>query len=154
MNKRKGLMIIAASLLLIGAVSVKPAMAYFTDTHQASGAVLGKYEITPHEEVQGLTKVISVENTGDYPVYARVQLFAGSTVDLIFEADKSSGWTKGLDGFYYYNNKLDAGQTSTQLYVQVDPNGQEAESFNVVVVEEAAMIDAAGNPQWDEGGEH
>ena len=101
MNKRKGLMIIAASLLLIGAVSVKPAMAYFTDTHQATGAVLGKYEITPHEEVQGLTKVISVENTGDYPVYARVQLFAGSTVDLIFEADKSSGWTKGVEGFYY-----------------------------------------------------
>ena len=60
MNKKK-IMIISASLLMLAAVSVKPAMAYFTDTHKSVGTVMfGNIDITPHERLMALPKQLQL----------------------------------------------------------------------------------------------
>ena len=148
--KKKTLIITAAALLMLGAVAVKPAMAYFTDTHSAEGTVrFGKYEITPHERVNGFEKTIWVENTGDYPVYARVKVFAGSTHPLTYETE-NTGWELKADGFYYFNQIIEPKKTSNQMKVKIDPNGDKGEEFNVIVIEEAAKVKADGTAAWDE----
>ena len=146
---KKKILIVAASLLLLGAVGVKPAMAYFTATHESSGvASFGHIEITPHEKIDGFTKSITIENTGDNPVYVRVQLFAGSTHKLTVAAGSSSKWDKDADGFYYYSDKLEAGATTETLSVTVDSNGETAKEFNVIVVSEATGVKADGSHSW------
>lgn len=149
MNKKK-VLIIAASVLMLGAVAVKPAMAYFTDTQKASGTVkLGKYEITPYEEVEGMEKKISIKNTGDYPVYTRVKVFAGSTHGLSFETDKSTDWSQKGE-YYYYDKILEVNATTPELVVKIDPKSETKEQFNVVVVEEACRVNADNSASWDE----
>ena len=149
MNKKK-VLIIAASVLMLGAVSIKPAMAYFTDTHSATGTVkFGKYEITPYEEVDGMTKKISIKNTGDYPVYTRVKVLAGSTHGLTFDKENSTDWYD-KDGYYYYDKVLDVDSETSKLLVTIDPNDENKEEFNVIVVEEACRADKDGNPVWNE----
>ena len=152
MNKKK-IIVIAASLLLLGSIAVKPALAYFTDSHTAKGAVsvtLGEYKIVPDEEVDGLTKTIYVKNTGDFPVYARVKVFVGSTHGLKFEEDKSDDWRYvSSDEFYYYDKILQPTDTSKPLVVTIDPKNETSETFNVIVVEEATLVDSDGNYNWD-----
>ena len=145
MNKKK-LVIIAASLLMLGAVTVKPAMAYFTDTHQANGQVqFSHIEITPYEEVYGLTKKITIENTGKEAVYARIKVFAGDTHPLTFQG---ADWNEKND-YYEYDKVLQVGDTSEPILVTIDPAIEDAEEFNVIVVEEACGLDKDGNPTWD-----
>lgn len=149
-NKKK-IIIIAASLLLLGAVGVKPAMAYFTATHESSGVVnFGHMEITPHEKIDGFTKSITIENTGEQPVYVRVQFFAGSTHKLTTTLTSSSKWSKNEDGFYYYSQQLAAGKTTETLAVKVDPEGETADYFNVIVVSEATGVKEDGSYDWNE----
>jgi IS605 OrfB family transposase len=75
--KYRKYLLVAAALVVIGATSIKPAMAYFTDSHQASGTVtvyLGDMEITPDEKAYDWTKEITVENTGDYDVFVHTRV--------------------------------------------------------------------------------
>ncbi|MBO5617749.1 MAG: hypothetical protein J5901_05330 [Pseudobutyrivibrio sp.] len=152
MNKKK-IMIISASLLMLAAVSVKPAMAYFTDTHKAVGTVkFGSYEITPHEKVENNVKKITVENTGDYPVFARVKVLAGHTHDLEFDKSASKDWTLKDDGYYYYDNPIDVKELSSELVIKISDNADtdDADTFNVIVVEEATKVADDGTAKWDE----
>ncbi len=151
MNKKKYL-VVAASLLLLGAVAVKPAMAYFTDTHSAVGqAGFGHYEITPDEKVSGTTKTITVKNTGDYPVFVRVKLFAGSTHGLNFKESASANWSLGSrDEFYYFSKSIEPGESTGELVVDIDANGESQDEFNVIVVSEACKLSADNKPTWDE----
>lgn len=149
MNKKK-IMIISASLLMLAAVSVKPAMAYFTDTHKSVGTVMfGNIDITPHEKVDGLTKTITVENTGDYPVFARVKVMAGETHIIKLDKEKSTGWELKEDGFYYYRNPIDVKKLSYELVVTINPGDDNSDDFNVIVVEEATRVNDNGEADWD-----
>lgn len=149
--KNKKLILVAAALLMLGAISIKPAMAYFTDTHTANGSVLfGKRSITPHEKTEGLTKTITVENTGDYPVYVRVKLFAGDTHGLKFNGDKSPKWSfNGNDEFYYFETPISPKELTGELVVDIDPVDETAGEFNVIVVEEGCPVGEDGQPTWD-----
>lgn len=150
--KNKKLIIVAAALLMLGAISIKPAMAYFTDTHTANGSVLfGKHAITPHEKTEGLTKTITVENTGDYPVFVRVKLFAGTTHGLKFNEDKSAKWSfNGNDEFYYFETPIAPKELTEELVVDIDPIDETAGEFNVIVVEEGCRVGEDGKPTWDD----
>lgn len=150
--KNKKLIIVAAALLMLGAISIKPAMAYFTDTHTAGGSVLfGKNAITPHEKTEGLTKTITVENTGDYPVFVRVKLFAGETHGLKFNQDKSANWSfDKSDEFYYFKNPISPKELTGELVVDIDPGDETADKFNVIVVEEGCRVGEDGQPTWDD----
>ena len=156
MSKKKALLI-AAALLMLSAVVVKPAMAYLTDTHTSNGKASVYLEdkeiiIIPKERIEKDVKVISVENKGELPVYARVKVITGRTHKLELDSDKSDPkWSyKASDGYYYYNDLLEVGETSNELYVKVSPGTSAEDKFNVVVVAEAARPLADGSAgDWD-----
>ena len=148
--KNKKIIIAAATLAMIAAASVGPAMAYFTDSHYAYGVVpvnLGDSELTPHEKVTGMVKTITVENTGDYDVYVRVQAFCGSNVKV--EMTAGEGWTK--DGDYYVYNEVVKAHESTKSSIEftiTPPADSDQKDFNVIIIEEAtrATYKADGTP--------
>ncbi len=158
MKYKKYLLIAAAALLMIGAAAVSPAMAYFTDTHTASGMVtlsLGDSNVKPDESFDGMNKLITVTNTGDYAVFVRVKAIYGSNCAVTLDAASSSGWSDGGDGYYYYASPLagktgDAseGESSSQLKLIVAAKEDTtADSFNVIILEEATRVryDSNGN---------
>ncbi len=158
MKYKKYLLIAAAALLMIGAAAVSPAMAYFTDTHTASGMVtlsLGDSNVKPDESFDGMNKLITVTNTGDYAVFVRVKAIYGSNCTVTLDAASSSGWSDGGDGYYYYASPLagktgDAseGESSSQLKLIVAAKEDTtADSFNVIILEEATRVryDSNGN---------
>ncbi len=140
--KYKKYLIIAAALAFIGAASVGPAMAYFTDSHIATGMVaidLGDSELTPTESVEGMVKTIQVENSGNYEVYIRVKALYGSTVGVEkLDGDK---WSLAEDGYYYYSDVVEAGGITEELKLIITaPADTKQDSFNVVIVEEATRV--------------
>lgn len=161
--KYKKYLLVAAALVVIGATSIKPAMAYFTNSHQAVGTVtvhLGDLEITPNENAKEWTKEITVQNTGDYDVFVRVKAICGSQYSA--NLTSGEGWSYNEnDGYYYYSDLLAKGATSSVLKLTITPpEGLENDTFNVVIVQEAAKAvyakDENGNKTdklvaaWDE----
>ncbi len=158
MKYKKYLLIAAAALLMIGAAAVSPAMAYFTDTHTASGMLtlsLGDSNVKPDESFDGMNKLITVTNTGDYVVFVRVKAIYGSNCTVTLDAASSSGWSDGGDGYYYYASPLagktgdaSVGESSSQLKLIVAAKEDTtADSFNVIILEEATRVryDSNGN---------
>ena len=144
---KKQISLLLALLLLAGAAaaSVPGALAYFTDRLHADGSAAVKmtWETTPHEEMDGNNKHITIENTGETPVIVRVQVFAGAFAET--EAP-DGGWIAGEDGWYYYGSVLAPGAVTPELYVAVSAQtetGQDAAAlpdydFNIIVVHESA----------------
>lgn len=136
--KYKKYLIAAAALVMIAAASVGPAMAYFTDSHIATGTVkvnLGDSALTPNESVEDMVKTIQITNSGDYDVYIRVKAIYGNTVTVT----KSAGdkWSLS-DGYYYYSDIVEAGGTTEALQLEITPPSDTSqESFNVIIAEEA-----------------
>ena len=152
--KSKKLLIAAATLAMIGAASVGPAMAYFTDSAYASGKVfvaIGDTTLIPHEDVKDYKKTVVVENTGNYDVFVRVRVFSGSTVKV--EATSTEGWTKNGD-YYEYNEVVEAHrQTDPIVFTVTPPADKTQEQFNVIVVEEATRAvygaDGSATKDWN-----
>ena len=143
-----------AGILLAG---VSATSAYFTTYTTTSGS--GSIELgnITHivEETEGhiYRKDIQIQNEeGSGPVFVRVKLFYGDRSDLSFELGE--GWSLGTDGFYYYDDALEATQSTSVLRVSIARVGADAEKpqdFNVVVVAEStpALYDEQGNPAPD-----
>jgi hypothetical protein len=144
MRSKKITLLAAAALVLVLGVSVGTAMAYFTTYATAKGGVpvtLGA-ETTIHEEYDDWTKTVSIENTGEVPVFVRAQVIAGSQITITVEG---TGWSKGSDGYWYYSEALPVGGKTANLVASIDKGDVES-SFNVVVVQECTpvMYDANG----------
>lgn len=158
--KSKKLLIAAATLAMIGAASVGPAMAYFTDSHIVSGQVpvnLGDSSLQPHEDLDksGFVKTVTVQNTGAYDVYVRVKAYTGSTVKVVFEKDQSSGW-KLVGEYYEYSEVVKSGATTSKIVFTVTPpaNSEFQDDFNVIFSEEATRAEynkdgSPVTPNWD-----
>ena len=154
--KKPFLMMAVTALVLVGTLKVGGAMAYFTTYSTASGSVqmnMGFTQTIPHEEVDSRGKHVSVENTGDYDCFVRVRAFA--PVELSYNAP-DGGWTDGGDGYWYYNDVLQAGQTTEKelnITYKFPSGDQKPEEFNVVVIQECTPIlyDEDGNAyaDWD-----
>ncbi len=162
--KRKNLALVAAGLVMIGAIAVRPAMAYFTDSHEAVGTAtvyIGNFEIEPDEDAAGWTKKVVVKNTGNYDVFVRVQAICGEAYrnNLTYSSSKDNedndDWTLN-DGYYQYNHVLKPGETSRELTINItkpDDFDFDTQTFNVVIVEEAAKaqyVNGVLAPKWDE----
>ncbi len=166
--KRKNLALVAAGLVMIGAITVRPAMAYFTDSHEAVGKAtvyIGDFEIEPDEKAYDWTKEVAVKNTGNYDVFVRVQAICGEAYkdNLTYSGE---GWTlktykdenDNEYSYYEYNQIVKPGETSGTLTINIkkpDDFDFDAQTFNVVIVEEATnrtQKDADGNlvAKWDE----
>lgn len=160
MNKKK-MILIAASVLMLSAVAVKPAIAFLTDTHGTAGTSTvhindHDIEIIPVERIDENIKVIKIKNTGELPVKVRVKLVVGSTHkdELEFgESQKaqSVGWTYDSgDGYYYYKDTIDVGKESGELHVKITPKPGTTGRFNIIVTSEAARVKADGTGAWEE----
>ena len=140
---KKPLIMAAATLALTGTLAVGSAMAYFTTYSTAGGGVtmnMGFTETIPNEEVDENGKHITITNTGDYDCFVRVKAFA--PVELTYNAP-DGGWTDGGDGYWYYDEVLPAGETTShELNITYKfPSGDEKpEEFNIVVIEECTPV--------------
>ncbi len=172
-----------ALVLCAGAGS---AGAYFTDHVEAVGGGFsvetGDPETKLTERFQGWTKYVSVENTGEIPVYVRVRAFCGGEYRLVCEEGET--WRES-GGFYYYTGNggiLYPGEKAPELPIKIhgvdeagnlteipDVPEENREKFGVVVVSERTPLqyDGAGEAlapeeadwksyrpvEWREGGE-
>lgn len=140
---KKPLIMAAATLALTGTLAVGSAMAYFTTYSTAGGGVtmnMGFTETIPNEEVDENGKHITITNTGDYDCFVRVKAFA--PVELTYNTP-DGGWTDGGDGYWYYDEVLPAGETTShELNITYKfPSGDEKpEEFNIVVIEECTPV--------------
>lgn len=139
--------IIAVGFVCISSVS--NANAYFTTYVTAKGgyAVNWKHEEHIDESFEDWNKYVTITSKPEsIPVFVRVKAFSGSTYSLSYSGNE---WTEN-DGYYYYNNVLNGGETTSALRVYIDnipTNPQKKENFNVVVIYETipAQFDEEGN---------
>lgn len=148
---KKTIILASAVLALTGTLTVGSAMAYFTTYTKASGSAtihMGFTQTIPHEELKEKAKHVSIENTGDYDCYVRVQAF--SVYGLQYENTKDWKYNED-DGYLYYTPILHPGETTSVVKIGVTfPKDKE---FDVVVVQECSPVfyDKDGNPtpNWD-----
>ncbi len=143
--KRKNILLAALAFALVLTAAVGSAMAYFTTNAEAKGgcAIELGGKTTVKEEFSNWTKHVSIQSEPDSePVYLRVKAFCGSEYELIY-SDGSGKWTPGSDGYYYYSDIVNAGETASTLDIrigQVPVEVRDADSFNVVVIYERTPV--------------
>ncbi len=157
MNKRV-ISLAACALVLTAALSVKPAMAYFTASASANGKVAVAIEDTHtsiSESGEGQTKVISVANTEQTPCYVRVAVLMPESISAAYAG---TNWSYNeQDQYYYYSEILNAGESADDLTLTIDTTNALADAkltyadFNVIVIPESAKVlyDENGSPYAD-----
>ena len=153
-----------AALALLGAAGAQAGTsgAYFTTYVTAQGGYPLEMGTTTqlHEDYDNWEKYVSMANTGSQPCFVRVKAFAGSQFTLNYIND-SGLWSEGEDGYWYYQEVLQPGQSTGNEQDKADPRNLRIgiqfdhaavdSSFNVVVIQEwtPVLYDADGNPYAD-----
>lgn len=152
--KKSSIFLLILTVVLVMAVSVSPAIAYFTTYTEASGGYAVTFAPTDiEEEFYSWTKhvVVTCDDDGQ-PTYVRARAFAGSQYELQYSGD---GWTfDENDGFFYYSDIIGPGQSTDELLIHIDnipEDPKQDDSFNVVVIYECTPVqyDEDGNPYAD-----
>ncbi|MBQ2040609.1 MAG: hypothetical protein II482_00525 [Lachnospiraceae bacterium] len=148
--KKNKLLLTALAVILAMGVMVAPALAYFTAHTEAAGGIaldLG-HQTTIDEEFYDWGKIISVNNEGPESCYVRVQAFSSERLEV-----KASGaWTDGGDGWWYYNDIVDAGESTTPLDVAISDKSEkelvDGQIVDVAIVYESMKVvyDENGKP--------
>ena len=137
MNKRK-LVIMMASVALIGAVGIGATLAYFTDSEVANNTVvMGNVnieldepsfrptlsnnaigDVVPNQEITKDPTITLQEGSED--AYVRVKIDVTglnegemSGITEYIDANLNTGWVKGADGLYYFNSIMSLSGTKT-----------------------------------------
>ncbi len=115
--------------------------AYFTTEQNAHNVITaGNVKLEIHEKTatgedfpkEGIivmpgdtvSKIVTVENTGDHPLYLRIKLTEGVNDEALTADDcldiniNRSCWLE-KDGYYYYYRALQSGETTEQLFSEV-----------------------------------
>ena len=157
-NTVKTICLTAAALILVTAVTIGSAMAYFTTYVTAKGGYvveLGFTKTEIEEEVEYGEKIIALTNTGDFDCYVRMKALTGDAYkdSLVYSEPENAGrWTPGADGFYYYSDIVAPSETTSELVVRFSfPAGNEPIDFNVIIIQECTPVlyDESGNPYAD-----
>lgn len=133
-------------IISIGLVLCLGIGAYMTISYLSSGSSLQNQfkiaSVDPEviETFDGKVKRnVYVQNKGDIPVYIRAKIMIyyqdtngyilGDEIPimardytLIFANGLDVNWVQATDGFYYYKNKVDAGNQTTQLIERCEEN--------------------------------
>ena len=151
---KKAIAIGLASTLAVTAAA-GTAWAYFTDQVKASGekeVVLG-YDYYTYEFLEGNTKVVKIQNTGQTEIMVRVFIFGAGMDDnngrTVISPD--SGWNPmGGDGGFTYSLSLKPGEWTSEIRIDLADglNADELDKFEVTVVGQASptAYDENGNP--------
>lgn len=129
-NKRK-LSTLLVSLVLIFIVVAGGTVAYiFTNTGSVKNTfTVPKSEIVVDEDFTGkLKENVKVQNNCDYDVYIRASIIvnwidadgnvsaeAPANGDYSMTIDLNNGWSKGSDGYYYFNKSVAKGDSTGVL---------------------------------------
>ena len=102
------------------------------------------------------TKIAEVKNTGENPAWVRVKLEKSITLKEGGEADLSllaldidtDKWTAGGDGYYYYKDILQPGETTAPLFTKVTFDktmGNEYQNAKAEITVAAQAVQSANN---------
>ena len=147
--KNKKVLTIAAILLVL-AVSVGLAGAFFSDYDHALGQAtfsLGGNTVI-EEQVIDLEKTITIHNKGDGEVFVCVSIYGpdGMTVT------PGEGWSEA-DGVWYYQDVLPAGGDTSSIVASIAglPVTVDLSEFDIIVthVSVPVVYDADGNADFD-----
>ena len=137
---KKKLSIIFGIIAILAVISVGT-LAYFTSEQNAENVIsAGNIKLEIHEKTASgedfpeegiivmpgdtVSKIVTVENTGDHPLYLRVKLTEGVSDEALTDDDcldiniNRSCWL-AKDGYYYYYRALQSGETTEQLFSEV-----------------------------------
>lgn len=116
-------------------------------------------EVNPDTEID---KVVAAKNTEDIDAFVRMMIFpvglkegepfevnVGDYVQLV--GLDTAKWKKGGDGYYYYLDKLAAGETSSNLFekVKIVIPDEQKENFKDVVFDIVAKTEAIHTKEYD-----
>jgi predicted ribosomally synthesized peptide with SipW-like signal peptide len=141
--KRRNIILLVASLVLVLSLTVGLTLAYFSDYTEAKGGkkvTLGG-QTTITEEPRDDRKIITIQNTGETDVIVRVAAYGPTEMSY-----SGSGWTDGGDGYYYYNKIIPVGGKSTKLTVKWTVPEDLGDDYNVLVIHDSDQVvyDASG----------
>lgn len=153
--KKRNMLMAALAAVMVLALSVPSALAYFTTYTTAKGTVTlhlsDKTRIV--EEVDDSQKKVTIVNEGEVPLRVRALAFAPDAVSVQENYGNNPDWTKADDGYWYYGKILQPGESTSQLIFFLDLTNVELEEINVVVVYEATYnLDNEGEADWSTGG--
>ncbi len=137
---KKKLSIVFGIIAILAIISVGT-LAYFTSEQNAENVIsAGNIKLEIHEKTASgedfpkegiivmpgdtVSKIVTVENTGDHPLYLRVKLTEGVSDEALTTDDcldiniNRSCWLE-KDGYYYYYRALQSGETTEQLFSEV-----------------------------------
>ena len=103
MKRKSSYILSLLALVLILCAFIQPVWAYFTSSKQADGAVPISFvrETTIKETVDGLTKKVTIENSGKSTVHVwvRARAYAGAQFTLTYAY--GDNWEQICDWVYY-----------------------------------------------------
>jgi len=161
---KKNICLTAVAAVLVMAVSVQSALAYFTTYTVVEGTEpleLGFTKTVVEESYQDGEKTVVIKNQGTASCYVRVKaIVAAKYADKVEykEPAGNANWEK-KDGFYEYKEVLEPGQSTTELYIALNKilvtPGETTDDLNVIVIQECAPVlyDKVGDTYADWSGE-
>lgn len=178
MNAKKKILSLALAASLAAVAIVGSSLAYFTDKEQKDNVLtIGNVDITltePGWDAEGskdapdaypgepLRKDPTVKNEGKNPAFVRIKVEGldclGEGNMITYRTDYvddtlGENWVNGEDGYFYYTQVLEVGETTDALFDQIVipttvTNGFDG-SYDVVVKAEAVQAQGA-KAKWDE----
>lgn len=143
--KKKNILLAALAVSLTLSAGAGSAWAYFTTYANASGGYtlsLGdKTTISENEPTSWTKHVVITSQADSKPVYVRARAFCGSDYELIYSG--SAKWSPNSDGYYYYSDILNGGESTDMLDIKIENIPEEVkngDSFNVVVIYETTPV--------------
>ena len=136
MKKKSILIVLAVLLVFIATAPIQESFAYFTAHDKASGEAVVDltWSTELKEEIKDNEKHINILNTGNTPVIVRVRVFAAEYA----KTTAGSGWSSNADGWWYYSEILQPGNSTSELLVSIV--GDPGYDFEIVVVHESSRV--------------
>ncbi len=179
--KAKSKLLLIALAAILATVLTQPTLAFYTTIGKATNVVTsGDLRLVIHEKTADgspfpaegvyiipgdiVSKRVTIENVCGHPFYLRVKLVSGSTNQALSAEDcfhldiDTEHWTY-VEGFYYYNEILQPGQTTPALFTQVEIVGSKVDQTHIgstlSLTVNAYAVQSENNPAghpWDASG--
>ena len=156
---KRRMAVLAISLLLMVTIAITGTLAYLsTKTAPARNQFNPSHVTCEVEETfdENVKSNVSVKNTGDTDAYIRAAIVVNwqNAAGEIYGASPVEGtdytitfgpdWTKGNDGFYYYNASVAPKENTGNLIESCSPLGKAPEGYGLNVTILASAIQSKG----------
>ena len=179
--KAKSRLLLVTITAIVLTVLTQPTLAYYTAVGTATNVVTsGEIRLQIHEKTADgsdfpaegvyvipgdiVSKQVFVENVCTHPFYLRVKLVSGTNSEVLTPDDclkmdiDTQNWTY-VDGYYYFNDVLQPGETTSALFTQVEIVGGKVDQTHIgstlSLTVNAYAVQSENNPAehpWDATG--